>query len=246
VNAVKKFLIGGILAAALAGAPALAADMPVKAPPAAAASMFNWTGFYVGGTAGYGWAKTNICDNGGCLLNDGFHADGVVGGPTVGVNWQASGSPLLLGIEADWSWTHLKGVHPSTGFGCGPGNCLSELTSLGTVRGRVGIASGPVLYYGTAGIAYGRLHGALEGLQDAHSTKSAAVFGGGVEYAFAPNWSAKVEYLHVDNFGRAPAAPSFCGGGCVIGEFKTDIVRAGLNYRFGGDPWGKAPVVAKY
>jgi outer membrane immunogenic protein len=72
--------------------------------------------------------------------------------------------------------------------------------------------------------------------------------GAGVEVAIGGGpWSAKIEYLHAD-FGSASVRGQFLFAGVPSGLFtthsldlKTDIVRAGLNYRFGG-----APVVAKY
>jgi outer membrane immunogenic protein len=55
-------------------------------------------------------------------------------------------------------------------------------------------------------------------------------FGGGLEYAFLSNWSAKIEYLYVDlgsfNTGSAPLVNNV--------SFKESIVRGGLNYKFSG------------
>ena len=60
----KKFLLGGtILAALVVSVPAMAADMPVKAPvykaPVVVPEVFSWTGFYIGGNLGYSWGRAD-------------------------------------------------------------------------------------------------------------------------------------------------------------------------------------------
>ncbi len=66
-----------------------------------------------------------------------------------------------------------------------------------------------------------------------------------VEYAFTHNWSAKIEYLHVFSKGNfVYDTVGACGiPGCFLRTKDVDMVRVGLNYRFGGPSGG---VVAKY
>jgi len=244
----KKFLIATFCALALLGAPALAADMPVKAPPSVAAPVFNWTGFYVGGTLGYGWGDTIQIGDAG---DSGFHRwSGIAGGATAGVNWQSG--VWMLGIETDFSWSDIK-AHwgDAPGWGCasvpGTAACINKVEWFGTTRGRIGYAFDRFLPYATLGAAYARLHGqwgtACNTAACFTSTRSGLAYGGGFEWAFAPNWSAKVEYLRIDL--AATDFESHGGDPLKIGKPRFDVVRAGLTYRF-GDPWGKAPVVAKY
>jgi outer membrane immunogenic protein len=120
--------ISVIIAIALLGTPAFAADMavkmPVKAPPPAPPPAYNWTGFYVGGFVGAGWvhddvdSAMSVVDPGffnGALLSRTFTNSsggtgpaGPLGGVTVGYNWQMAGTPVVLGIEGDFAWADLK------------------------------------------------------------------------------------------------------------------------------------------
>jgi outer membrane immunogenic protein len=117
----SKTLIGIAAAAALAGTPALAADMPLKAPPPPAA-VFSWTGFYVGGNIGYSWgdahddfsasvpfsgATSTACTPVGPVVcaaaSDSNHLDGAIGGLQAGYNWQYE--RYLAGIESDFQFS---------------------------------------------------------------------------------------------------------------------------------------------
>ncbi len=202
----KKFVISSLGLVAFA-APAFAADMPVKAPMAPVAVPYNWTGLYIGLTAGYGWGRyTQFADP----LGDGPRVDpkGFVGGGTIGYNWQMSN--WLLGVEADFQ-NGPRGSDPvgtaSPVFTCGTGPCRVDVDWFGTVRGRLGITSAQWLFYATGGLAYGRFDGGIDNsVATGSSTKVGWTAGGGIEYAFAPAWSVKGEYLHVD-LGRADLAP---------------------------------------
>ncbi len=118
---------------------ASAADMPAKAPvykAPIAAPVYNWTGLYVGGVAGYGWADAVHCDA--------SPAPGVCGpvtdmkgwnaGITLGYNWQWAN--WVLGVEGDWSWANMKGHSGNiAGFGCG-GACDNKIKSFDGPRAR--------------------------------------------------------------------------------------------------------------
>lgn len=227
----KRIFLTCIGACALA-LPAVAADVPVKAPVVKApvsAPVFNWTGFYVGGTAGYGWGESRHCEGGACTFN--FDVDGFVGGGTIGLNYQWAN--WVVGLEADLSHADVAGSTTGVGspFGCGATlNCSTELSWLATGRVRAGAAFDRIFAYVTAGVAKGRLHAASGPIAafSGEVTKSGRVVGVGVEYAFAPNWSAKIEYLRVDlgsfNFATPPTFSAE--------EGKFSLVRAGVNYRF--------------
>jgi outer membrane immunogenic protein len=113
-----------------------------------------------------------------------------------------------------------------------------------------------VLLYATGGLAYGAIktRGAFAGVTPGGvavtsfgsntDTRVGWTVGAGVEGLITRNWSAKLEYLYMD-FGRADAgtfalAPASVIGAHVSSRFTDHILRAGINYRFGG------PVVAKY
>jgi outer membrane immunogenic protein len=153
-----------------------------------------------------------------------------------------------------------------------------SLDYLGTVRGRIGYLVTPtLLIYGTGGLAYGGANfnvssfntssfslnfngftasGSVFGLSNASisDTRVGWTAGGGLEWLFLPNWSAKVEYLYYD-LGRvtvwspivegAPGQPaSIFGVSYGSTRFNGHIARAGVNYHF--DLFDPASVVAKY
>lgn len=209
----KRIISAGIATAALLGfiGQASAADMarplPTKAP-AYVQQYYNWTGFYAGINGGGGWGSSNNVDSSG----------GVFGGQ-LGYNWQAG--QAVFGIETDIQWSGIEGTGT---VGLIPLTAGSDW--FGTVRGRIGYAWDRVMLYGTGGLAYGNIH-ANSPFASTDTTNAGWALGGGVEFALAGPWTAKVEYLHVD-LGDT-TLPGF---GATNVDFNADIVRAGLNYRF--------------
>jgi outer membrane immunogenic protein len=236
----KKLLVAVIAAAAFCGVPALAADMPVKAPPIA--PVFNWSGFYVGGTVGYAWGSyTEFAVTAG----DGPNVDtkGIVGGATWGTNWQVNN--WLFGFESDISnGPRGSDAVGTTGpnFSCNTGKCVVDVNYYSTSRVRLGVTSNQWLLYATGGLASGRIRGGIENSSYmGSSTRYGWTAGAGIEYAFDQHWSTKIEYLHVDlgdaHFGDARGDP-------IRGRGDFDVVRFGLNYKFG--TIGKGPITAAY
>jgi outer membrane immunogenic protein len=151
----------------------------------------------------------------------------------------------------------------------------ASLSYLGTVRGRIGYAVMPtVLVYGTGGLAYGGVNANVNGVQaydpvainrtvagfgggSYSNTQVGWTAGGGAEWMFLPNWSAKAEYLYYDlgsvrfNAGTSTATDTGVGGAGLLWantvqaqtKFTGNIVRAGVNYHFN---FASAPVVAKF
>jgi outer membrane immunogenic protein len=171
----KRVVTATIGLIALAAAPALAADLPVKAPPMAPAPVLNWTGFYIGVNGGYSWGRSSRDLNFFNPLNGVTLASGTGGGRDMngglfggqlGYNWQTSN--WVFGIETDAQWTGQKGsttvlcpvagcfptaVAAGTGVGAG---LTDKLEWFGTFRGRGGVLVTPsVLLYVTGGLAYG-------------------------------------------------------------------------------------------
>lgn len=207
------------VAVVLMGGSALAADLPVKAAaPAyvAAVPVFTWTGFYLGANAGYGWGSSDF-DNGFDL---GGQDGGIVGGQ-IGYNWQWDN--VVFGVEADLQYADLN-----TGYDfVGGGSLNTSVDYFGTVRARIGYAFDTFLPYVTGGLAYGKNEidfNYLSGAASASNTHVGYTVGGGAEYAFSQNWSAKVEYLWTDL-----GSEEYLGRDVDV-SFST--VRAGINYRF--------------
>jgi outer membrane immunogenic protein len=213
-----------LLAAPIA---AQAADMPrggyYKAPPRSVVSYYNWTGFYAGIVAGYGFGSSDWS----AVASASNKPKGAMAGGTVGYNWQTGA--IVLGLEGDFSWSGVKGSATCAGaFTCETSNGW-----LATFRGRAGYAIDRWLPYVTLGGAYGNVKAttSVAGLSASTSKDQLGwTAGAGVEYAFAGNWSAKLEYLYVDlgsfDTGPAPFVNNV--------SFKESIVRAGLNYKFSG------------
>ena len=227
----KKVLLAGAAVAALTlGAlPATAADLsnrPVYKAPVQVPVVYNWTGFYVGVSGGGGWGSSEHTFPGG--THGPFDTSGGLVGGTVGYNWQAGN--LVLGLEGDYSWADIKGTTAGFPTPCIGGLCGTDLRSLGTARGRVGYAWDNVLLYGTGGFAWGNVHAFETGFDAGSTTATGWTVGGGLEYGFAPNWSAKVEYLHVDLGSDVLYGTGFGVPHTV--DTSADIVRAGINYRF--------------
>jgi len=158
-DAMKKLLLAASAVLMLIGA-GQAADMPVKAPRVVAApAAFSWTGFYIGGTLGYGWGRARH-EDGGATTSPEFDIKGPTAGVTVGVNYQIN--RIVIGFEGDWSWADIDGSTPTGGgFGCDTA-CATEIKSFATARGRFGVTVvDRLLAYGTAGWAWTRISGTL-------------------------------------------------------------------------------------
>jgi outer membrane immunogenic protein len=252
----KKTLLNAIAAVAFV-TPAFAADLLArpytKAPAVVVAPVFSWTGCYIGIEGGGNWGRAgttavsapNPAHIGLPMTNDYDLSGGMVGG-TVGCNYQASN--WVFGIEGDASWTNKSGsTNNIAPFNTTATNQLRENWT-DTVRGRIGYAWDRVLFYGTAGAAFtGTSFDICTAICLGDSeTRSGWVAGAGVEYAFWDNLSLKLEYLHADFGTKNYIDPSVTIGTATFDargiRLTDDIVRVGLNYRFG---WG-GPVVAKY
>lgn len=247
--AAMAFGLAGSGLAAMAAMPtaALAADMSLKAPMMAAPVGYDWSGGYVGVNVGGAWSSHSVTEYdaaGFALSNTSYQESGIIGGGQGGYNWMMSPN-WLLGLEADLSGSGLK----TDVSGCAATGCATshiEMESFFTVRGRVGYAMSNWLLYGTGGWAW--VNSSVErvitaaytapGLIGASSTSagwnSGWVAGGGVEWAFAQRWTAKVEYLHIE---ISDLARDFAYSGYPtasrhnISEVGTDLVRVGLNFK---------------
>jgi outer membrane immunogenic protein len=227
---IKTIAAGCFAVAALVAAQsAIAADLSVaplyKAPPPALAPAYNWSGFYLGVNGGGGWGHSYWDTSA-----DRIGLSGGLAGGTAGYNWQFGNA--VLGIEGDIDWANLKGTNSST---LCPAGCSTSDTWLSTVRGRAGYAFGGVLPFVTGGLALGDIRAATPGFAGASNTSAGWTAGGGIEFGLTGNWSAKAEYLYVD-LGRFNCGVSCNGLPTDNVSMHDNVVRAGVNYRFG---WGQ-------
>jgi outer membrane immunogenic protein len=237
----KKLLLATAAFAAL-DAPVLAADLGPRGyarPPAYAAPIYNWTGFYVGGHLGGAFSTSNNFN--GLVLSD--HDARFLGGVQAGTDWQFAPN-WVVGAEGQFSWLGKSNVNAIF-----PGGFVynNNQRGLGSITGRVGYAAGPALFYIKGGYAYSdnretvTFGGVPVGfLLDSGHTNGWTV-GGGVEYLFAQNWSAKAEYQYYDFGNSSFLAPAEL---VPFGSFHNDehTLKVGVNYRFNF----ASPVVARY
>jgi outer membrane immunogenic protein len=228
-----------LLAALLASVavPAAAADLPTAKPaPMFVPPVYNWTGFYVGLNAGVAWGSggnvtvTPTLD-GVKQFGEGGRS-GFAGGGQIGYNIQSGA--FVYGIETD-----LDGVAIGHHVNCGPYGFLCTSNGgggwVGTTRARLGYAIDRVLIYATGGVAYGGINS--QPIGGNASSNVGWTVGGGVEYAFDPHWTVKLEGLYVNlNVSAKTVQGTFNGVTYTASASGTGngggLVRAGINYKF--------------
>lgn len=218
----KRVILAGVSALAvvtmMSGANAAdlprRAAMPVKAP--AYVAPYSWTGAYVGINGGGAWGRSS-------WSGTDFDTSGGMVGATLGYNWQTG--PVVFGLEGDIDWSGIKGSGT-----CGTVSCETKNDWLGTARGRIGYAFGRVMPYVTGGLAVGNVKASTP-LASNDDTQAGWTIGGGIEANIVGPWSAKVEYLYAD-LGSTTCSGCLAGGASTDVDFTTNIVRAGVNYRF--------------
>jgi outer membrane immunogenic protein len=259
----RLIVAGGFVLFLLGASFAEAADL--RAPLLVPAPQFTWTGFYLGANVGAGIGTTETSVNVGPaltalsgmpitatapLVSETFN--GFIGGMQAGYNWQAG--VFVLGVEGDVDGAGLQGTAPCVVVL----NCTMKHNWFADVTGRVGVvAVERTLIYLKGGVAWEGSNFTVGNNINVAGTTVAASAGGsgiqtggllgmGVEYAFLPNWSAKLEYNYIDfgtrSFNASIAAnPAFAGTGLAPlsgAQVPTSItenehlIKAGVNYRF--------------
>jgi outer membrane immunogenic protein len=250
----KKLAIGLLSASALCAGlcqGAFAADLGVRAapPPAPVVIAPTWTGFYVGGNVGAGWAKNDTSVAGvlpGTVLGTAVPFSipltsqtmtGFIGGVQGGYNYQFG--TFVIGVEADGDWGNVNGTAPCLVVV----SCTSKVKSLVDVGGRAGVVVDKALVYIKGGGAWASTNfnaavsiAGLNAAQNINTSRSGAFLGTGIEYAFMPNWTAKVEYDYYD-FGTKTVGTSIAAAGIVLplsatSKLTEQTVKFGVNYKF--------------
>jgi outer membrane immunogenic protein len=240
--------------AALAAAPAMAADMPVKYVPPAPPPVFSWSGCYIGLHVGAGWQASSFVE-----VNQQVSVSGVgwLGGGQAGCNvqWRA----FVIGLEGElWGSTLYDRFFDQSG------PFTDELRSRnrwdGAVSVRSGVAFDRAFIYGKLGAVWGKfdydaLFSSPFGTTTVigSSTITGVLIGVGFEYALTDNWTTKFEYNYIDygnkivDFTETECIPGLCATGTFRQTVKErkQLAKLGINYKFGYV--GKDPVVrARY
>jgi outer membrane immunogenic protein len=261
---VKKQLLGSIAFIALGiGVPALAADMPVKAPPIAPVPYYNWSGCHIGAHVGTGWGRKEFTDYTEPNFPRAFrfappgevirvNVSGAIGGGQAGCDFQFAPN-WVVGAGVDFSFADIKGAAVDPFFDYK--NLRARTHWLATATGRLGFAMDRTMIYAKGGAAWARdrydINAAsifLPGVfPDAHTTaaetRSGWTVGFGIERAIWDNWSIKLEFDHYE-FGTRRVVlfdPNYDPTQADIRQ-RIDAVKIGVNYRFGAS----GPVSARY
>ena len=155
------------------------------------APVMTWTGFYIGVNVGYGWANVGSAS----FSND---LDGIIGGGQIGYNHQIG--QFALGVEGDFRLSGEDRTDSGTVLGIAF-TVDQNIQWFGTLRGRIGYAFGPWMIFATGGAAWQNYELSVSVLGTTASddtTNLGWTVGGGAEWMFAPQWSAKIEYLYMD------------------------------------------------
>jgi outer membrane immunogenic protein len=231
----KRLWLGCALGALVAASPVFAKSKKNPPPQPPPVPVFTWTGWYVGGNIGYSWGRGAATFNDSALgafglptsVTSASELNGVIGGPEIGYDWQASPN-WVLGVEADFQWADEKNSGPfNMAYNCEgvcsiSGNLGSKIHWFGTVRARAGWLYTPTtMVYVTGGFAYGKvsINGSLTNSNNfgccnggpvgpapgsfsfaSSSTNTGWTVGAGVRGTVpnAPAWVWKVEYLYID------------------------------------------------
>jgi len=246
---------------ALLGGPALAADLPVKAPPPEP-PVPTWAGFYIGVHGGWGQAdvKHKFLDDGFFNLAPGDRVsrriDGALVGGHIGFNWQLS-SPWLFGLEVAGTWSDVDGVVVSPFFPLAD-RFHTDIDWLVTLTPRLGVTAGNWMVYVKGGLAVADITARISTLAfvpplaiEESETRAGWTVGGGFEVMTGATWPFEgggswvfgVEGNFYD-FGEVRVLraldPPFT-------NHRVDVtmwsVLGRLSWKFGAAP---APVVARY
>jgi outer membrane immunogenic protein len=191
------------------------------------------------------------------FTNNTINPRGGLFGGQIGFNWQTG--PIVFGVEGDWQWAsqsatacgHLcfTQVIPGIGPVTAGTSVYQKLKSFATARGRVGWANDGALFYITAGGAWARIDETdtitispplASQAASFSNTVSGVAYGAGIEMRLWAGWTGKLEYLHLDLSGTTntfavvpPILPAASPFTTTTGRIRDDIIRVGLNYKFG-------------
>ena len=239
----KNLLLAAVsLVAISATAPALAADLaarPYTKAPAMIATVYDWSGFYIGINGGGASAHTSWDQTAPLVGGEGSHnaTGGTVGGQ---VGYRVQSGQWVFGLEGQGNWADFTGDNTSVLLAQ---RNRTKIDSFGLITGQVGYAWNNVLVYAKGGAAVVGVKNevfstATGGLLASNSdTRWGGTVGAGLEVGFAPNWSVGVEYNHIF---LSDKDVTFAGLKTDRIKQDVDMGLVRLNYKFGG------PIIAKY
>ncbi|WP_029876682.1 outer membrane protein [Xanthobacter sp. 126] len=224
----KRALLGAtalVLLAGTASAADLATRYPVKAAPIPV-QVFSWTGFYIGGNVGWGWADNTYDYTPFASPTYSYSpgtSNGFIGGFQLGYNYQFANN-VVLGAEADFDWADISSSKTFTAAVIN-----QKVDYFGTIRARLGYAMDRFLPYITGGAAWANLkYTDPYGFSDSN-LKWGWTAGAGVEYAITNNWTVKAEYLYL---GFDNSKTNYANGDQLSVGSNIQTAKVGVNYKF--------------
>jgi high affinity Mn2+ porin len=245
-RAAIKRVVAGLALGVLSLDGAAAADIPPKAPRIQQA--YDWTGLYFGAHAGFGRGHSDATLIDPSVTTTGNFFGGPIGGLQAGYNVQLP-SRIVLGFEADVSFpNYIDGNSAISTLATAKSFVVEQMDFVGTARGRLGYAAGPWLFYATGGLAFTGERflstPAVGNDEKILRMRLGWAAGGGVEVAFAPHWSLRLEYLYSE---FQNAGVQFAPGAASASTLNFQSLRVGLNRKIdwpaSGNPMPLAALV---
>ena len=256
-----RCLAGAAAGVLFTGTSTFAADLGVA--PLAPLPVFTWTGFELGAQVGGGSGQTAVNIDGDPFAapptgsaSTTYTDSGVFGGIHLGFNYQLT-MPIVVGVQAEYNFAGITGSASAPPLAY----VATSIREFGSVDGRIGVAFNRLLIYAIGGFAYGDIRNQIQ-LAGAFSPAGVIRYfsvnrygfdvGGGLEYNFYGNWTARAEYRYYD-WGTLGFNDAGFGG--LVGTLHLanpnhstretlHTGRVGLTYKFAW-PYG-SPVVARY
>jgi outer membrane immunogenic protein len=214
---VGAMLVSNAFAADVTPSPIQQAPLRMGPPP------FSWTGIYIGGNAGYGFADATVNESAfGFSATATERLTGAIAGGQIGFNWQFGS--FLAGLEADLQWSGQKFTVTAPGI-----TATDKITSFGTLRPRIGFVADHWLFYGTAGLGYGMWRTDITTpfvTAWASTSRLTWAAGAGVEAAVTNNVTVKLEYLFLDTGNISQTV----GGATASATVTDSLLRVGVNF----------------
>jgi outer membrane immunogenic protein len=252
LSAMKRLFVSAA-AIALMSSAALAADIPVFEPAPIVAPVpvgYDWSGFYAGGFAGYGWADVDVSEDGPPFYNGddfSYDTDGVYFGTLLG--YQRQWGNFVLGLEAeigrlefedDEQFPDFQGVAGREGDSV----ASVDVDTFGNLSGRLGLAWNNWMVYGKGGFAFADVEVRYDDPNPTGITLLTGVqeddwlfgwtAGGGVEVGFWSGWTVRGEYMYTDLEDISHTATASTGTEYSFDHELEDIhtVKLGITHKF--------------
>ncbi len=238
-----KRVLAGLALGILSLDSAVAADIPLKAPRLQ--PVYDWTGLYFGAHAGFGRGHSNAVLSDPSIAATSNSFGGPIGGLQIGYNVQLP-SRIVLGFEADVSFmNYIDGNSVISTLATAKSYVIEQMDFTGSARGRLGYAAGPWMFYATGGLAFTGERflntPAIGNDEKKLGMRLGWAAGAGVEYAFAPHWSLRLEYLY-SQFQNAGV--QFDSGATHASTLNFQALRVGLNRKIDWPSSGDAARLA--